>query len=48
MKPNKHLGIYLLMASVIGVAGFAKVGDEIENRLCNAHVLPCVVLAEVR
>lgn len=36
------------MASVVGVAGLAKVRNEIEHRLGNAHVLSCVVLAEIR
>lgn len=35
------------MAGLIGVAGFAEVANEIEDRFSDAHVLPRVVLAKV-
>lgn len=35
-----QITVYLLMASIVGIARFAKVANEIENRLGDAHILP--------
>lgn len=40
--------IYLLMASIVGITRFAKVGYEVEDGLGDAHVLPRVILPEIR